>query len=104
MTTTKQQVIDALAEGDTLESLDCFYDTMTYDPSYVHSSTSELIHCRGDELPEREYDHGYGGVEGEPIICFSDRYVYFRRSYDGSESIGYMPRHPEFVTHGESVE
>lgn len=103
MATTRQQVIDALAEGDTLESLDCYYNPV---PEYgsAYDASIELIHCRGNDLPEREFDAGYGGVEGEPIICFTDRYVYFRRSYDGYESIGYMPRHPEFVERGESVE
>lgn len=99
MTTTKAQVTEALCEGDTLADLDCFYNAG--EPRHsLYDDRGELIHCSGEELPTREYDDGWGGADGEPVICFSKNYVYFRYAYDGNEHIVSVPRNPEAVTRG----
>jgi len=46
-----------------------------------------------DEMTE-EFYAGYGGPKGTPFTAWSDDYVYFPVQYDGSEWVGYVPRHP----------
>jgi len=46
-----------------------------------------------DEL-SKEFDSGYGGVEGMPFTGWSENFVYFPVCYDGAESIGFVSRNP----------
>ena len=43
---------------------------------------------------DKEFDCGYGGVEGKPFTAWSDDTVYFPLCYDGAEWIGSAPRNP----------
>lgn len=52
-----------------------------------------------DEL-DVEFDNDLGVVEGKPFVAHTLGYVYFSFSYDGSEWVNYVPRHPT----GELVE
>mgnify|MGYP001611688840 FL=1 len=98
MATTKQQVQKVCEEmGDVLANLLCFYQPEDGGHYGWTSPAPAIIQCSGTELPERTFDAGYGGTNGEPVICFSDRYVYIKVQYDGSEWIEAIPRHPEFV-------
>ena len=103
-TTTRRQVALAAAEnGEKPEDLRCFYHPHIDDGNNWGywdggNGVPETVECRGDELPDRKYDSGYGGVEGEPVICFSERYVYFRTGYDGSEWIDSMPISPDHLS------
>jgi len=54
----------------------------------------DLVFHREDFNLDREFDFGYGGVEGEPFTAWGPRYVYFPVCYDGAESVGFAPRNP----------
>ena len=83
MTTIKEQVRRALKDTE---------------------DTTDMLYCicageRGsfDNLPEQEYDEGYGGTRGPEFIAYSPKYVYISVQYDGAEWIEAIPRHPEYV-------
>ncbi len=103
MTNTRRHVERAALEnGETLADLDCYYHAYDEDDPNWYRDGHPVIHCRGDELPERRYDRGYGLVEGEPAICYSERFVYFRTGYDGFEEIQSIARHPDHI--GKHIE
>lgn len=97
MTTTRQQVEEALEEGDTLESIICFYHPFIEKDRYESPQfdNGRVIACPGNELPTRTYSAGYGGVEGEPCICFGAHRIYVKTEYDGAESFRAIPRTPD---------
>lgn len=43
---------------------------------------------------DKKFDGGYGGPKGEPVLIWTERYVYFPVQYDGSEWLGRAPRNP----------
>ncbi len=95
MATTKAQMLEAIKEaGDDPSEVVCCWS---------HPGVDELITSGVDELPERKYSAGYDGVEGEPCIAFSPRYVYVKEVYDGAECFVAVPRHPEFVTYPRAI-
>lgn len=99
METRKQQLLAALQEGDEPEHLIIYYQPRAgacrcWDERH---ECALPIRCSIADLPEREFDSDYGGAEGEPLIAFSDNYVYFSHSYDGADSIKVLPRCPESV-------
>lgn len=102
MTTIKEQVLTAMKHtGESPDSLICFYQPVTEEDLYSGWNRDRLpepIKCSFNELPEREYNSGFGGPEGEPFIGFTDKYIYINCQYDGSEWITHIPRHPRFVT------
>ena len=56
-------------------------------------------HYMDDDKPEeasldREFDDGYGTAEGGPFTLWTQDRVYFPTEYDGSESVGSVPRNP----------
>ena len=95
MATIKGQVSEALQPGDTLESLVCYWQPLIGDYEWNDESWGPIQKTSGIELPEREFDAGYGGVRGDRVICFSERYVYIRGQYDGLEWVEAIPRSPE---------
>lgn len=99
--TTKVLVAKAAADvGDDLDTLECVYLPMENEERSWEQQVRqrEIVRCRFKDLPERAFSAGYGGVEGEPVICFSDKYVYVKVVYDGSEWVEAVPRHPHVVT------
>ncbi len=89
MATIKGQLAEEVAfMGEKTEDLVCFYRK--------HGSKT-LVVCTFEDLPTREFDEGFGGVEGEPTIAFSPNYVYVRRVYDGAEDFCAVPRNPEMI-------
>lgn len=42
----------------------------------------------------KEFDSGFGGVDGQPFFAWSRDFVYFCHAYDGSECIIRVPRDP----------
>lgn len=105
MTTTKEQMLDAIERtGDDPASVVCLYQTLE-DERAADSArwarepfTPTFVRCTVDELPERPYSDSWGVREGEKVLGFSERYVYVRCTYDGSEWIAAVPRHPDSVT------
>ena len=97
MTTRKEQLEAALRPGDTLDTL-----TIIYQPiegpceCWQEHTCPEPSPCSVDDLT-RDFHGGYGGANGEPILAYSDRYVYFGHAYDGFDSIASVPRSPEHV-------
>ena len=47
-----------------------------------------------DKDMDRPFDDGYGGPEGCEFTVWTNNYVYFPVCYDGSESVGSVPRNP----------
>ena len=47
-----------------------------------------------EEALDVEFDAGYGGTDGPPVLIWTEQRVYFPDSYDGSEWIGSAPRNP----------
>ncbi len=98
MTTIKEQVLDALEEtGEKPEELRCFIQPCHDDDYHYDSECTPPKEVSFADLPERDYDSGYGGVEGPAFIAFGPGYVYIRGEYDGSEWITAIPRHPEYL-------
>lgn len=42
-----------------------------------------------------EFDAGYGGTNGPPVLAWSDTRVFFPVVYDGAEWLGSAPRNPQ---------
>lgn len=47
-----------------------------------------------DDGLDREFDDGFGNVNGAPFTLWTDSYVYFPACSDGSEWCASVPRHP----------
>ena len=43
----------------------------------------------------REFDCGFGGVEGTPFTLWTKNHVYFPICYDGAEWVGSVSRNPD---------
>lgn len=98
MDTTKNQVKEAVERvDDDVNKLTCFYQNHQGQPYYREENILPTIMCKFDELPEREFHDGFGGTEGEPVIAFSDNYIYVKVYYDGAEHVQAVPRHPENI-------
>lgn len=41
-----------------------------------------------------EFDAGYGGSRGQPVLVWTEDHVYFPVVYDGAEWLGSAPRNP----------
>lgn len=94
-TTIRAQLQEVLENGDSLESVVCLY--RPHHDKYSRTDRPPIVRCSGAELPERKFDAGFGGVNGEATICFSATRVYIRAEYDGSEWFQAIPRNPENV-------
>lgn len=92
-TTTKQLVLDALVENN--EGPDdvvfCAFEKLPSEDDW-RTRTGIIIQCQFDELPTIEFDSGYGGVNGEPILVYTKHNVYFKCTYDGAEWVASVPR------------
>lgn len=93
MTTVKKQLVSAMElHNETPKDLEAvFYQDYSTD---IYEFNEEVIQCSFEELPDTEYDCGYGWVGGVPILAFSPTRVYFRVEYDGAEYIDSVPRFP----------
>lgn len=97
MATLKEQVAEAAtAVKDDTGAMVCFYRPKV-GADYASDEWGPRVRCGFAELPEREFDEGYGGREGEPFIGFTERFVYVCGTYDGAEWIDAVPRSPEVV-------
>jgi len=92
--TRKGQVLEALARtGENPNDIVCFYQDH---PGRIDwGILLPIIKCSVDELPERVFDDGFGGTEGEPFIGFGPKFIYVCTAYDGSEEVVAVPRHPD---------
>lgn len=43
---------------------------------------------------DREFDDGWGGIQGHPFTLWTESRVYFPVTYDGKEWCASVPRHP----------
>jgi hypothetical protein len=95
-TTTKQQFLNALtAYGECIEDVEvCYYAETPYRnyDSHLHA----MISCSVLDLPDREFDVD-GDTEGEPVIMYTHRYIYFKASNDEYEWVTAVPRHPQYI-------
>jgi len=48
-----------------------------------------------DAEMDKEFNDGYGGVSGCSFTVWTKKNVYFPLSYDGSEWVGSVSRHPD---------
>lgn len=92
MATTKLLMRDALILNDELPSdVVCIVrERNPYDDTFGPAKQ-----CRFDELPEREFSDGYGGVEGDDVVGFTAHWVYVHAVYDGAEWFQAVPRDVE---------
>lgn len=44
---------------------------------------------------EKDFDSGFGGIEGAPFTAWSANTVYFPVKYDGAEWVGSVSRNPD---------
>ncbi len=42
-----------------------------------------------------QFDDGYGGADGMPVLAWTETRVYFPVVYDGAEWLGSAPRNPQ---------
>jgi hypothetical protein len=54
----------------------------------------------GESVLDIEFDDGYGGSNGKPVLIWTGQRVYFPVVYDGAEWLGSAPRDP--VTWGQA--
>ena len=47
------------------------------------------------EQLDKEFDSGYGSIEGDPFTVWTAKRVYFPICYDGSEWCGSVARNPD---------
>ena len=51
--------------------------------------------CTLDEAAlKKQFDGGYGSIEGDSFTAWDERRVYFPICYDGAEWVGHAPRNP----------
>lgn len=61
----------------------------------AHDPGPVLAVAPADDALDVEFDAGYGGTEGPPVLAWTDRRVYFPVCYDGAEWLGSAPRWPQ---------
>lgn len=98
MTTTRELLEHVLTRTEERpEDIECFVVELR-EGEAAWQVEREAVRCSVEELPDRIFDDGYGGTEGDPFIGFGPNYVYVRGCYDGAEWIEAVPRNPETVT------
>ena len=60
---------------------------------FTDTGVDELCTLTDDELNER-FAEGYGVFGGKPFVAWGKNFVYFSVTYDGSRSVGSVPRNP----------
>lgn len=95
MTTRREQLQKALADGDRLEDLVIFYQAKR---SWLVDGFP-IVRMTIEALPDASVDSGWGGTTDEHLlIAFSERYVYVFNTYDGANEFMAIPRSPDGVT------
>jgi hypothetical protein len=62
---------------------------------YVLPAGETIIACTiSEEQLNKVFDSSYGGTNGIPFTAWSENWVFFPLTYDGSESVGCAPRNP----------
>jgi len=108
-TNTKKELLDALTRNnESPEDLEAvFYKPIVHLWEDSYKSKNKVVKCTFDELPEREFNPGYGSVvrflKGEPIYAYTKDWIYFKVCYDDSEWISWIPRNPENVKNSITV-
>jgi hypothetical protein len=64
------------------------------------SWASDTICTLDDEGLDKEFDDGFGGVQGKEFTLWTQNYVYFPVCYAGAEWCDSVPRNPGFP-HGK---
>ena len=54
----------------------------------------DLISIVGSPEWDKEFYDGYGGVDGDSFVAWTEDHVIFCICYDGSEWLEKLPRHP----------
>lgn len=102
MATRKSQLIEALEDNkETIQDvMEVFWQEYIVNergyPDY-----GEIKHGTFNDLPEKNFHAGYGGINGEPCIAFTEKFVYISIQYDGFEWMEAIPRNPDSV--GKSI-
>lgn len=89
MTTTREELKAALAYKNETEQDIILIMHHPRDKSWENSETAVTYHKTLDTVPnvDAEYDAGFGTQEGDNVIMYTERHVYFKLVYDGSENI-----------------
>lgn len=60
-----------------------------------HDDASAVVAVApSEDVLDVEFDDGYGGSEGPPVLIWTEQRVYFPVVYDGAEWLGSAPRNP----------
>jgi hypothetical protein len=65
-----------------------------FESSREDDQSSVVAVAPDDSVLDVEFDAGYGGSEGSPVLIWTEEYVYFPVVYDGAEWLGRAPRNP----------
>lgn len=59
-------------------------------------SWADVEACTLDDAGlDKAFNSGFGSSEGAAFTCWTTKSVYFPVTYDGSESVGFVSRHPD---------
>ncbi len=92
LTTWRKELTRAFKQnGDSWDDVERITWGEAEDPLF---NLEEGIECKGDEWLDYEFNSGLGGEESAPFWLWTQSYVYFEGSYDGSQWVAWVPRHP----------
>lgn len=70
----------------------------TWNKLLVEAAGGDVIIAKAPESEavwETQFDPGYGGSRGAPVLAWSETRVYFPVVYDGAEWLDSAPRNPQ---------
>ena len=67
---------------------------LKYEMGMVDDDGPVMAYAPDEATFDIEFNAGYGGTEGLPVLAWTKTRVYFPTEYDGSESIHSAPRDP----------
>lgn len=94
MTTLRQQLLSTQERlGENVEFIVLGDREPDWDAEQVDQPVLTLEQVPAEVL-DREFDSGWGGTEGTPIMAWTKNFVIFSCQYDGSEWLSSIARNP----------
>lgn len=76
------------------ESLSTWREILAGERECYRDADGPLIVAPNESVLDAPFGKGYGSAEGPPFLAWTADRVYFPTDYDGSESVGSVPRNP----------
>ena len=87
--------LEMFIHNEWLEDIEFNYETHIAHPfQYEWENLEKPNYISLNELLRREFDAGFGCIDGYNFILYTKDWVYFPCCYDGAEWIDRVPRHP----------